>query len=188
MSRDPTTGILYAIVRTTNLGGSRGLATIDLGAGTATLIGDLGDSFASIAFEEDGTLWGVGGDGAGGVSETLCSIDKATAVATSVLALGNGNDGEAIGVNYDDGLLYHYSGFAGGWIFESVDLGTLTVTPISLSGDSHTEATSLVWDPSRDAFLHGDIDGDISMITTGGVRTTGLTAVGFAARGLSFKR
>lgn len=56
-------------------------------------------------------LIGVTGDGAV-TPESLFFLDRTNASAIFVMALGNGADGETIGFNPDDDLLYHASGFA----------------------------------------------------------------------------
>ena len=79
----------------------------------------------------------------------LCScLNTSNAAPTQVLVLGRGNDGEAIGFNPNDGLIYHASGNDTGGdgcapfnpsicveIFESINPNTLAVTNIPLSGD-----------------------------------------------------
>ncbi len=101
-SVDPTTGIFYAIARlqSPNLVG-RALMTIDPVGLTATLVGDLGEQMASIAFQADGTLWAIAGNGST-TSETLFTVDKATGVSTLVAAVGldagGSTDGESLGI------------------------------------------------------------------------------------------
>jgi hypothetical protein len=95
---DPTTGTLYGIVRLTSgaTNRDRHLVTINPTTFVATDRGEISeDGMADIAFAANGTLYGVTGDG-GTNSETLWTINKTTAAATLVLALGNGDDGEAI--------------------------------------------------------------------------------------------
>ena len=75
-------------------------------------------------------------------------LNTSNAAPTQVLVLGRGNDGEAIGFNPNDGLIYHASGNDTGGngcaqfdplvcveIFESVNPNTLAVTNVPLSGD-----------------------------------------------------
>src|SRR5439155_12783760 len=87
----------------------RQLVKIDSGTGVATSIGNTGDNFAGLAFDSNGTLYGVTGDGAT-VPETLYTLSTSDASKTLVCTLGNGSDGEVIAFNPDDGLLYHASG------------------------------------------------------------------------------
>ena len=91
-AKQPVTGTVFAIAKASP---TRRLCTVDLTTGTLTDIGDLGANFSALTFSESGTLYGVTGDG-GTPSETLFTIDPATAVSTQVGALGNGADGEVI--------------------------------------------------------------------------------------------
>ena len=109
LTADPATGTLWSIL---NLGGAGGggmpgpreLATIDPITGTATSIGPTGDAFASIAFDDMGRLFGVTGDGAS-TPESLFTLDQTNGMPTFVTALGNGDDGEVIAFNFEDGLM-----------------------------------------------------------------------------------
>ena len=89
--------------------------TINPATGVATSIGDTGDQFVGLAFNSSGTLFAVVGDkrntaGGGLPPETLFILNTSNAAPTQVLVLGRGNDGEAIGFNPNDGLIYHASG------------------------------------------------------------------------------
>jgi hypothetical protein len=97
LATDPTTGTIYGVAmepspnRTT-----RHLVTIDVATFAMTDLGVIGQSgIAEITFVPDGTLLGVTGDG-GANPETLFSIDKTNGAATLILAMGNGDDGEAV--------------------------------------------------------------------------------------------
>ncbi len=155
IAADPTDNEkLYAILKLQGQSG-RELVTIDPDTGVATDIGDTGDLFAGLAFDLLGVLYGVTGDGAG-VPETLYTLNKLTAVPTAVLTLGNGNDGETIGYNPDNGLLYHASGEGipnVNEIFESIDLNLLTVTSVTLAGQDYAEATALTYEGNRNFFI-----------------------------------
>lgn len=118
LAKDPTTGITYAILKLTGVSG-RVLATIDIHTGVAAVVGNLGDNFATITFNANGSLFGVTGDGAS-VPETMYRIDKATAAKTLFRALGNGNDGEVIVYNTQNNFFYHWSG-NGSQVFERFD-------------------------------------------------------------------
>ena len=100
-------------------------------------------------------------------------------IGTLVLELGDGDDGETIAFNPDDGLLYHASGLgnqnnaAVGEIFETIDLDLLVITSVPLSGFDYEGLSSLLY---RDgAFYAGDLNPSGSSgffrITTGGVVT-----------------
>lgn len=147
LATHPDTGVLYGILRLADQNG-RELVTIDPATGIATSIGDTQDAFAAIVFDDQGTLYGVTGDGAV-ISETLFTLDITTAISTMVTPLGNGDDGEALGFNPDDGLLYHASGHVGGCpigdyencvVFETIDRTVPhTITNIPISGTVLTD-------------------------------------------------
>jgi hypothetical protein len=105
LATHPSTNVLYAILKLSGVSG-RVLATINPTTGVATMIGNTGDSFASIAFDCNGVLYGVTGE-EGSPPESLFTIDTTTAAPTFMLGLGAGDDGEAIGFNPTDGFMYH---------------------------------------------------------------------------------
>ncbi len=155
LATHPVTGELYGLLKLQGQSG-RELVTINPATGVATSIGDTGDSFAGITFDDMGILYGVTGDGAS-VSETLFILDTTTAISTMVTPLGNGDDGETIGFNPDDGLIYHASGHSTPCppgdlsdcvIFETVARTapyTITNIPISATVLSDEEAQALVY-------------------------------------------
>ena len=163
LARDPTDGTLFAIIKAD---GSRHLATLDETTGVATQIGALGDAFAGIQFDAAGQLFGVTGHRAN-TSESLFTINKTAASSMLLTALGNGNDGETIGFNPNDSLMYHASGREGSEIFETVDLGTMAITGIP--GFNNTDETiSLLFDTSDGAFFGTTIEGELVKIQTDG--------------------
>ncbi len=201
---EPATGILWALLKTNPPappeGGratARRLATIDPTTGVATSVGSTGDAFAGLAFDASGTLYGITGDGAD-VPETLFIISTADASTTSVLTLGDGDDGETIAFNRDDGLMYHASGHFGdfdpvslnGVVFQSIDLNTLVVTNIPIAGSALTdeEAQALVYWPEQGIFLwkqdHG-ANAPLFRVTPGGVPTL-IGDMDHQAKGLAF--
>lgn len=115
----PGTNTHYAIIKVQGGGNNRRLATINTQTGVCTLVGELGDNFSSLAFNANGTLYGVTGDGAS-VPSTLYRISLTDASKTPVRTLGNGDDGELIAFNPDDNMFYHWSG-NGSPVFERFD-------------------------------------------------------------------
>jgi len=110
LATDPTTGILYAILKLDdNTLGPRVLVTLDPSNGDATLIGNLGARFATIAFDSGGTLFAVAGDGSI-TADTLFTVSKTNASSAPLCSLGGGRSGESIAFNPNDGFLYHQSG------------------------------------------------------------------------------
>ena len=95
MARHPETDACYLMLNIDpedDPPARRVLAIIDPIRGVATAIGVAEETFATIAFTSDGTLYGVTGDG-GGTPETLFTIDILNGTTTLVTALGNGDDG-----------------------------------------------------------------------------------------------
>jgi VCBS repeat-containing protein len=195
LATHPQTGELYGLLKLQGQSG-RELVTIDPATGIATSIGDTQDGFAAITFDDTGTLYGVTGDGAV-VSETLFILDTTTAISTMVTPLGNGNDGEALGFNPDDGLLYHASGHDSGCslgnfedcvVFETIArTAPYTVTNIPISGTVLTdeEAQALVY--WQGGFLwkqyHGT--GPLYQVTPDGMPTL-VGDMDHQAKGLAF--
>lgn len=133
LARHPHTNALWAVLRSESE--ERVLVTLDPRTGEATRIGPVAELFAGLAFDAAGILYGVTGDdrrGASTTRETLFTLSTTDATATMVRALGRGDNGEALGFNPADGLLYHASGRVE-QIFESIDLVTFTPTPIPLA-------------------------------------------------------
>lgn len=152
LATHPVTNELYVILR---FGGNvRLLAILDPETGTTTDVGVLSDRYAGLAFTEDGTLYGVTGDGAS-QPETLFVISTVDASSTLFLPLGNGDDGETIAFNSEDGLLYHASGTSVD-VFETIDLVTQVITPVNLIGDEYTEARALTYWRDEGVFLLSD--------------------------------
>jgi hypothetical protein len=96
---DPTDGTLYAVTRFDAANRQvRNLITIDLGTFNATDLGQLAeDGVAGIAFDPNGTLYAVTGDGATN-PEKLWTVDKtdATLMNFETGLGGTGGGGEAI--------------------------------------------------------------------------------------------
>lgn len=173
LAYDAGNNILYGVLRP--VGGSaqsRRLVSIDPITGVCTDIGAMGDSFANITFH-GGTLYGVTGEGgAAAVPESLFSISTVNGSSTFIMNLGNGNDGEAIAFNSDNGLLYHASGrlSISNAIWESVNLVGPVVSPIGRSGYSNgiEEISGLAY-AGGGLFYATNIDFELISITNGGV-------------------
>ena len=206
LATHPVTGRLFALLTLVGQSG-RQLVTINPATGVATSIGDTGDRFAGLAFNSNGILFAVIGDkkaSVGGLPpESLFTLNTSNAAPTQVLVLGHGNDGEALGFNPNDGLIYHASGNDTGGegcepfnpsicveIFESVNPNTLAVTNIPISGDytplteNYSELLALTH-LSGDVLLLADIDQNLYEITTAGVVTL-VGSMDHVAKGLAF--
>lgn len=161
---NPLTNEMYAAVA---LEGAprpgRHLIRIDIETGIGTIIGNMGEPIAGLAFSDTGVLYAVSGDclnNCQATAETLFTVDLNDGSLTLVQALGNGDEGEAIAFNPNDGLIYHMSGRGAGLIFEKVDPVTHIVTPIPLSGDpvGPFETIGLTFDATQNLFVGSLID------------------------------
>lgn len=95
---DPTSGTMYAVVKLRDSPSrkTRYIITLDVTALTATHVATLSENgVAGITFSPNGTLLAVTGDGADN-PETLWSVNKGDGTMTSIIAMGNGADGESI--------------------------------------------------------------------------------------------
>jgi len=200
MAKHPETGVCYVMLNITPRPEEgpippRVLATIDQDTGVATSIGGVEETFASIAFTPDGTLYGVTGDG-GATPETLFTINILNGSPTFVTALGNGDDGEVLAFNPIDELIYHGSGNGApynnptGQIFEAIDPNTLQITPRAIQGtpvldETFEEQSSMVYNRVNNIFLTGTIDEIFFAITSNG-DVTELGAMDHVTKGLAF--
>lgn len=169
MARNPLTGEIFVVAKA---GPVFTLGTIDATTGAITPIGVLSEKFSGITFHSNGTLYGITGDGAD-TSETLYTIDVSNANISMILTPGGfGSDGEALGFNSTNGLLYR---FGGGLLFQSIDPVTLEVIelgPLDIEVDNW--AHSLVYIPATDNFLftaatdvyHMSLNGDLTEVST----------------------
>ena len=93
-----------------------------------------------------------------------------SAANTAILALGNGNDGEAIAYNPVDGFMYHASGISpGSQFFEPIDLDALTIGANLAPGDTWPagltqEVTGMVYYPPMNGFVVMDRSNNIALV------------------------
>lgn len=143
---------------------------------------------ASSSAAQTHPLIGVTGDGAS-IPESLFLLNQANASAMFVMALGNGADGEAIGYNPDDDLLYHASGkVLGDQFWESVDvLGKTIVSSNQFAGPDVVDAenTAMVYDAGTGRFLVSDLFADFFDTTLTGAATQ-IGGVPTVLKGLAF--
>lgn len=196
----PTTGQLFVVLRVSGVTG-RVLGTVDPATGVVTQIGNLGDAFAGIAFSCAGVLYGVTGDGAN-VPESFFSINQTTGAATLISALGRGDDGETIGFNPVDNMMYHASGHVGtydpvtdsGVIFERFNPtapAPIVTTDIPIGSPlTDEEAQALTFEVSSGMFLwkqdHGT--GPLFRVNpaTGAATQVGTLDMDHQAKGLAY--
>src|SRR6266542_2693567 len=169
------------------------LAKLDPATGAATIIGNTGICFASLAFHSNGTLYGVS-NSEGAVPPALFTLDTTNATPTFLISfepvsLSSGAvvGGSGLAFNPNDGLLYR-SGSVGAsdQIFQAIDPNTLAVTNIPLSGLSTDEIIALTHS-SGNTLLGADTGNRLISITTEGVRTL-IGPMDHLARGLVFAR
>ena len=109
IATDPTTGDHYCVIRRQSAPSVTALATINIQTGGVTYINDLADSFVSISFNANGTLFGTTGEDAV-MPETLYRIDKATGALTLEGPRTPAGDDEVMAFCADNNKLYRWSG------------------------------------------------------------------------------
>jgi hypothetical protein len=107
MAKNPSNSTIYVVVKST----PRYLATFNEAANTITKVADLSDKVSGIAFNTQGILYGITGDGATSPS-TLYTVNTTTGQLIQVADLSGvpGDDGETIGFNSTDNLMYRLAG------------------------------------------------------------------------------
>lgn len=146
MARDNSTGTLYVIVKDDT--GDRHIASLDPKTGIATSVGVLAFSSASsLASDNNGTLYVITS------SAEIYEVDPADATSNSIYTFpSSGSDGEAIGFNDDDGLIYHYTGNSDGdW--ETVNPNDFTFNSITTLSGIDTYGYSLSYDAANTQFI-----------------------------------
>jgi hypothetical protein len=181
ITRDPTSGVIYAVVKANAVAG-RLLITINPASGQGVEIGNLGDNFASIAFRNDGQLFGVTGDGAT-VPDTLYLIDKTDASLVVAQTLGNGDDGEVIAYHPPSNTFFHWSGNGTSVLERISGNAPFTVSPVT--NGTWDEVFGAVWDASRNTFLVTDINSTMAFWSTSGVISNVQPATTADVRGLA---
>ncbi len=166
LTRDPLTGTVYGIFEDGDLPdrADRLLVTIDLQTATVTSdVGVFADRLSDIVFDDAGVLYGLGSDGDDESANTLFDVDITDGSVTNLLALDNvTDDGEAVGFNPNDGLLYRFSGFSGSTMdVFSIDPVLLTETTVRLDHGDTNEVWGVNWDPNTNLFVTYDIDQDV---------------------------
>jgi hypothetical protein len=197
LATHPQTQELYGILRLAGEPSTRVLATINTETGVSSVVGELSTGFAGIAFDCDAQLYGITGDG-GNPSETMFKLDSGNADETFFMTLGMGDDGETLGFNPTNGLMYHASGHSGectgdddGVCFESIDLTIPSATAIDISSTAliDEEAQALTWWEDQNAFLwkqyHGS-PGPLFKVSANGSSVTNLGDLDHQAKGMAF--
>jgi hypothetical protein len=193
LAAHPTTGEFFALVESAS--SPTGpicqhlLAKINPATGAATIIGNTGDCFASLAFHGNGTLYGVT-NSEGAVPPSLFTLDTTSATPTFLISFdtvgvssGAVVGGSGLAFNPSDGLLYR-SGRVGvsDQVFQAINPNTLAVTDIPLSGSPSDEIIALTHSFGN-TLLGADVGNRLFSITTEGVRTL-ISPIDHLARGL----
>lgn len=181
LATDPTTGITYCIMKVSAVTG-RVLGTIDLMTGVCTQIGNLGDNFSSITFDETGQLWGATGNGAV-VPETLYKIDKSNGTTTLWFAMGNGVDGEIICYNRSDDKMYHWSG-NGTVVYESWPISSTTYAYTDIPHGTTSGETFGAMYLNPNTFIISNISSSLNHIGTNGTVSSSYASLPDDWRGL----
>ncbi len=168
LAKDPTTGDVYVILfdRSGSVPPNRVLAKLNLTTAYATVIGNTGRYFSSIAFTTNGTLYGVTGNGSGGGNQnSLYIINKTNATSTYLRSVtGNGN--HALAFNKDDGMMYHWTSYT----MEKIDLNSLTLTNIPMSTNGYDYYPGCATYIGNNEFLVGSYYGNyLTNFTTYGI-------------------
>lgn len=156
---------IYVVFESDGSTATRTLGTIDLSTGEITPIGLLGDAIADIAFDGNGQLYGITGDG-GSDSSTFFSIDKSTGTITLIVAMdGTNGDGEALAFNPTDGMMYRISG-NGTDEMTSINLNTFAINtvPVTTTITDNGEGLGMVFDEDLGLFIGTDRDDQLVTI------------------------
>jgi hypothetical protein len=167
------------------------LAKLNPETGAATIIGNTGICFASLAFHRNGTLYGVS-NSEGAVPPALFTLDTTNATPTFLISFGPVSlssgavvGGSGLAFNPNDGLLYRSGRVdASDQIFQAIDPDTLAVTDIPRSGSPTDEIIALTHS-FENTLLGADVGNRLVSITTEGVRTL-IGPMDHLARGLAF--
>lgn len=104
----PTTGVMYALLYL-NGQNEYELVTVDPTTAVATSVGNTGfDNLDDLAFDDNGTLYGITFDTGGSDGGFLVTMDTSTGAAAIVAALSGPDESyQSLAFNPLDGLLYH---------------------------------------------------------------------------------
>jgi hypothetical protein len=200
LATDPTDGTVFILVKREAASeedpqGFSGaepnaiLGTVDVSTGEVTEIAELDGHFSEMAFDDEGTLYGVTGAGYIGndpLDRELHTIDKETGESEFVQTLNETEWGHGLEFNPEDGRLYHYARTfdEGGGLFQSFVPGDDPVE-ISISGEAPDSGTFLRY-LGNDSFIFGEwgnnylltADGEISFLSAFDHGASGLAATG----------
>jgi len=186
LATDPTTDILYALIKDDNSNSGLILATIVPSTGVATEIAPLTfNSFGSLAFTANGDLFATTGFNQG-ILKSFFEINKTTGNATFDCHFGGGGrsagDGQAMAFNPDNGFLYTDIGES--FAKQNGTVPACTTTDIPMSGDA-SRVSAMTWSADEAAFLWTTTGRDFATLTSGGTFTQ-LADLQDGQKGLAF--
>jgi subtilase family serine protease len=170
---DPTTGQIWALLQLSGQFG-RELVMLDPVTGDASSIGDTGDRFAGLAFDDAGALYGITGIG-GATPETLYSLDKQDAGRTFLVSVAGGVGGQALAWLTADGRFYQATGtWQGNARFQSLLVtrheDSTDVYSFSLMAD---QAVTLAVATQHGGFVELELLADDGTVLARGIRDAG---------------
>jgi hypothetical protein len=149
MAQHPTTGGVYVLFKDDN--SDKFLGTMDMSTGVITTIAATTSNLATIAFDANGVLYAMQGDG----STQMYTLDIATAAETAFHSYASASsDGEALVFNTTDNLMYRYGGADDGdWV--SLDLTTLAEDSITTMSGMDQYGGALAYRQGQNKFVLG---------------------------------
>ncbi len=169
IARHPSTGVVYVLLND-SINYLRYLARLNTATGEALSIAQLSELIAAIAFDANGTLYGVVGDGDFLGSDRIGTIDLNTGAFTLALTDPHGDDGETLALNPLDGNIHRFSGTSSPTMF-SLALAGPTSTPIAYSGATPAEFAGAFWDPDAAYFVLWDTANNVYTAAPDGTLT-----------------
>lgn len=178
LATDPVTGDHYCVM---NIDGDPVLGTINIQTGICAYIGILNDNIKSLAFNANGTLFGLTGEAAM-IPEMIYYVNRSTAALTMYRAMGNGTDGEVLAYNHENDLFYHWSGTDPN-VWERFDTSGSPLEDLLFSPDPESEITGALYEGNGN-FITSTNDGSWMLWDTlGNIGSTLITFDG-PVRGL----
>ncbi len=155
IATDPVTGDHYSIANLNTAGLS--LITINVQTGICALVGVLSDNVKSLAFNANGTLFGMTAGLAAMNAETVYKIDKSNAGLTIAFTVPvpDGADG-VLTYNNDDNNFYHWSGSPATGQYESFDTTGVGFTTIGMTPPPASEVLGAMYDGSNNFIVSDD--------------------------------
>lgn len=147
MAKHPTSGDIYVVIKDDN--NTRYLASLDVSSGQVTTIGQTTSTLSTLAFDAAGVLYGMNGGG----STSMVTVNTTTGASTLFFSWSTSeNDGEALGFNTTDNLMYRYGGGSDGSLW-STPLTVPTETNIATFSGIDTYGGALAYRSGSNKFV-----------------------------------